>query len=243
MTSITLGRYRHYKGKEYTVIGVARHSESGEVLVVYRQEYGDHSLWVRPLAMFMETVLVDGKEVPRFQQIAESESWDNIMPRTSAGLLMYRIRDGVAQVLLAHPGGPFFQNKDDGAWTIPKGEPDSDEDLLVTAQREFEEETGLTPNGTFTPLKPIKQKGGKIVHAWAFEGDCDPASIKSNLFSMEWPPKSGRQMQFLEIDRAEFFDLDEARTKIKAGQEALIDELAFILTERAARSVDQSNSS
>ena len=143
---------------------------------------------------------------------------------------MYRIKDGSVQVLLAHPGGPYFQNKDDGAWTIPKGEPDPDEDLLVTAQREFEEETGIKPNGSFIPLKPIKQKGGKIVHAWAFEGDCDPSTIKSNSFTMEWPPRSGRQVDFPEIDRAEFFDLDVARKKIKAGQEALIDELGEILS-------------
>ena len=115
------------------------------------------------------------------------------MPRLSAGLLMYRTRDDGIQVLLAHPGGPFFQNKDDGAWSVPKGEPDADEDLLVTAQREFAEETGIKPTGPFVPLKPIKQKGGKVVHVWAFEGDCDTAAIKSNTFTMEWPPKSGRQ--------------------------------------------------
>jgi predicted NUDIX family NTP pyrophosphohydrolase len=151
------------------------------------------------------------------------------MPRTSAGLLMYRIQDGVLQVLLAHPGGPYFVNKDDGAWSVPKGEPDGDEDLLITAQREFEEETGITPAGPFISLKPIQQKGGKIVHAWAFEGDCDPASIKSNSFTLEWPPKSGRQMEFPEIDRAEWFDLETAKKKIKAGQEALIDELGELL--------------
>ena len=146
------------------------------------------------------------------------------MPRLSAGLLMYRIKDGVLQVLLAHPGGPYFVNKDDGAWSIPKGEPDADEDLLFTAQREFEEETGLKPTGTFIPLKPIKQKGGKIVHAWAFVGDCDPVAIKSNTFMMEWPPKSGKKQEFPEIDRAEWFDLGTARTKIKSGQEGLIEE-------------------
>jgi predicted NUDIX family NTP pyrophosphohydrolase len=151
------------------------------------------------------------------------------MPGLSAGLLMYRIRNGVLQVLLAHPGGPYFVNKDDGAWSIPKGEPDTDEDLLITAQREFEEETGVTPSGPFIPLKPIQQKGGKIVHAWAFEGDCDPAAIKSNTFTMEWPPHSGRQMAFPEIDRAEFFDLATAKKKINVGQEGLIDELVTIL--------------
>ena len=151
------------------------------------------------------------------------------MPRLSAGLLTYRIKDGVTQVLLAHPGGPFFVNKDAGVWSIPKGEPETDEDLLVTAQREFEEETGIKPSGPFVPLKPIKQKGGKVVHAWAFEGDCDPASVKSNTFTMEWPPHSGRQQEFPEIDRAEWFDLATARKKIKAGQEALIEELATIV--------------
>ncbi len=153
------------------------------------------------------------------------------MPRLSAGLLMYRIKDGALQVLLAHPGGPFFQKRDDGAWSIPKGEPDANEDLLVTAQREFEEEAGVKPTGPFLPLKPIQQKGGKIVHAWAFEGDCDPKAIKSNTFTMEWPPKTGRQMEFPEIDRAEFFDLATAKKKIKVGQEALIDELVVIVNE------------
>ena len=152
-----------------------------------------------------------------------------VMPRLSAGLLMYRIKDGVTQVLLAHPGGPYFANKDDGAWSIPKGEPDGDEDLFVTAQREFEEETGVKPQDPFIPLKPITQKGGKVVHAWAFEGDCDPRAIKSNTFAMEWPPKSGKQHEFPEIDRAEFFDLAMAKTKINAGQAALIEELVAIL--------------
>jgi predicted NUDIX family NTP pyrophosphohydrolase len=154
------------------------------------------------------------------------------MPRISAGLLMYRSRDGAIQVLLAHPGGPFFRKKDDGAWSIPKGEPDADEDLLLTARREFEEETGVKPAGPFLPLKPIKQKGGKIVHAWAFEGDCDPAAITSNIFTMEWPPHSGRETEFPEIDRAEFFDLATARKKIKAGQEGLIEELEGIVLGR-----------
>ncbi len=151
------------------------------------------------------------------------------MPRLSAGLLMYRVKDGVLQILLAHPGGPYFVNKDDGAWTVPKGEPDSSEDLLVAAQREFAEETGLKPQGPFTPLRPIKQKGGKVVHAWAFAGDCDPIALKSNTFLMEWPPKSGRQQEFPEIDRAEFFDIKTARKKIKAGQEGLIEELETIV--------------
>ena len=151
------------------------------------------------------------------------------MPRLSAGLLMYRIKDGVLQVLLAHPGGPFFAKKDEGAWSIPKGEPDADEDLFITAQREFEEETGVKPTGPFLPLKPIQQKGGKIVHAWAFEGDCDPTTCISNTFTMEWPPRSGKQQEFPEIDRAEFFDLAAARKKITARQDGLIEELEAML--------------
>lgn len=154
------------------------------------------------------------------------------MPRISAGLLMYRLHDGKLQVLLAHPGGPFFKNKDDGAWTIPKGEVDSGEDLLETAKREFKEETGVTPNGPFIELSPVTQKGGKIVHAWAFEGDCDPGAIVSNTFTMEWPPKSGRQMEFPEIDRAEFFGVEAAKRKIKAAQGALIEEVEKIVKGR-----------
>jgi predicted NUDIX family NTP pyrophosphohydrolase len=150
------------------------------------------------------------------------------MPRISAGLLMYRIKSGMVEVLLAHPGGPYFKNKDEGEWSIPKGEPESEEDLLVTAQREFEEETGIKANGPFIPLTPIKQKGGKIVHAWAFKGDCDATTIKSNTCTIEWPPHSGRQMEIPEIDRAEFFDFVTAKKKIKAGQERLIEEFEVI---------------
>jgi predicted NUDIX family NTP pyrophosphohydrolase len=153
------------------------------------------------------------------------------MPRVSAGLLMYRLRDGKLQVLLAHPGGPFFKNKGENAWTIPKGEVESGENLLETAKREFEEETGITPTGPFMALAPVKQKGGKIVHAWAFEADCDPSAIVSNTFTMEWPPKSGQQMEFPEIDRAEFFEVVPAMRKIKSGQEGLIEELERIVTE------------
>ena len=149
--------------------------------------------------------------------------------RTSAGLLMYRINQGEVEVLLAHPGGPYFAKKDEGAWTIPKGEPDADEDLFFTAQREFEEETGIKPRGTFFALKPIKQKGGKIVHAWAFEGDCDVATIKSCLFTMEWPPLSGRQAEFPEVDRAEFFTIETAMQKIKETQRPLLVELITLL--------------
>jgi predicted NUDIX family NTP pyrophosphohydrolase len=149
--------------------------------------------------------------------------------RVSAGLLMYRIRDGVVEVLLVHPGGPYFRNKDEGAWSIPKGEVEPDEDRLMAARREFEEETGLAPSGPFVALTSVRQKGGKLVDAWAFKGDCDPSTIASNTFTMEWPPRSGRQVTFPEIDRSGFFDLDTARRKINPAQASLIDELAALL--------------
>ena len=134
-----------------------------------------------------------------------------------------------ASEVLRHRTGICYAKKDDESWSIPKGEPGPDEDLFLTAQREFQEETGLKPTGPFVPLKPVKQKGGKLVHAWAFEGDCDPTTIHSNTFTMEWPPRSGQQMEFPEIDRAKFFDLETARRKIKAAQVGLIDELEMIL--------------
>jgi predicted NUDIX family NTP pyrophosphohydrolase len=146
---------------------------------------------------------------------------------------MYRIREGRLEVFLAHPGGPFFTRKDEGYWTIPKGEPDPDEDLLEAAKREFHEETGIVPAGPFILLSPVKQKGGKLVHAWAFEGDFEQGKpIVSNMFSMEWPPKSGRLMEFPEIDRAEFFDVPVAKRKVKPAQDALIDELEGIVAGR-----------
>jgi len=151
------------------------------------------------------------------------------MSKISAGILLYRIRQGAIEVLLVHPGGPFFRSKDEGAWSIPKGESDGDDDLLAVARREFEEETGQTPSGPFIALEPIKQKGGKVVHAWAYQGDCDPAQIKSNTFSLEWPPKSGRTQEFPEIDRAGFFGLVEAKRKINPAQAALLEELAASL--------------
>lgn len=151
------------------------------------------------------------------------------MPRIAAGLVMYRIREGRLQVLLVHPGGPYFAKKDEGVWSIPKGQPERGEDLLQTACREFEEETGIMPNGKFIPLRPIRQKGGKIVHAWAFEGDCDVAVIQSNFFRLEWPPGSGRQVEFPEIDRAEFFKMKLAKRKLKAAQIPLIEQLQEIV--------------
>lgn len=138
---------------------------------------------------------------------------------------MYRTRNGHLEVLLAHPGGPYFQHKDEGHWTIPKGEPDAGEDLLSVARREFEEETGCKPNGPFITLSPITQKGGKVVHAWAFHGDCDATQCRSNTFRIEWPPRSGKLQEFPEMDRAEWFGLAAARKKIKATQIPFLDEL------------------
>jgi predicted NUDIX family NTP pyrophosphohydrolase len=147
------------------------------------------------------------------------------MSRVSAGLLMYRLRDGKLQVLLAHPGGPYFKNKDDGAWTIPKGEVEPEEELLAAAEREFTEETGIAPTSPFLSLKSVKQKSGKIVHAWAFQGDCDPKALVSNTFLIEWPPRSGKRIEIPEVDRADFFDVATARQKINPAQIAFINEL------------------
>ncbi|MCI0632138.1 MAG: NUDIX domain-containing protein [Phycisphaerales bacterium] len=147
------------------------------------------------------------------------------MSKTSAGLLLYRLKDGQLQVLLVHPGGPFWQNKDLGAWTIPKGEIHAGENEIDAAKREFQEETGIVPSGPYLPLGNIRQKSGKIVHAWAFEGDCDPTSVTSNTFAMEWPAKSGINHEFPEVDRAEFFAIDQARSKINPAQIALLDSL------------------
>jgi predicted NUDIX family NTP pyrophosphohydrolase len=148
--------------------------------------------------------------------------------RISAGLLMFRRRNNQLEVLLAHPGGPFFTRKDDGAWTIPKGEAAPGEDLLTRAQIEFEEEVGFCPKNVrdYIELGSIIQKGGKTVHGWAFEGDLPESfKCKSNLFEMEWPPRSGKRKQFPEIDRAEFFTEDIARRKIKPTQVPLLDRL------------------
>ncbi len=153
--------------------------------------------------------------------------------RVSAGLVLYRMRDGQVEVLLAHPGGPFFAHKDDGHWTIPKGEVETSEDLLATALREVQEETGIVidKNQKFIGLGSIRQKGGKIVHAWAAEySGPDPAACKSNMFHMEWPIGSGRMQSFPEIDRAEFFPMETARTKVKASQIPLLEGLTKEIT-------------
>lgn len=138
---------------------------------------------------------------------------------------MYRFQDGELQVLLVHPGGPFWKNKDAGAWTLPKGEIQPGEAPLDTAKREFEEELGWKPAGDFKSLTLVKQKGGKVVHAWAFAGDCDPSRITSNTFSVEWPPRSGRLVSYPEVDRAAFFNLPEAKSKINPAQVPLLEEL------------------
>ena len=140
--------------------------------------------------------------------------------------MLFRPRNGRLEILLAHPGGPFFTNRDDGHWTIPKGEADGDEELVAVARREFEEETGnRPPDGDPIELGSIVQKGGKVVHAWALEGDLDPATADSNTFEMVWPPGSGRRQTFPEIDRVEWFDVDEAKRRVKPTQIPLIDRL------------------
>ncbi len=148
------------------------------------------------------------------------------MPKRSAGVLLFRRAGRKLEVLLAHPGGPFWKNKDDGAWSIPKGEYRDDEDPLAAAKREFAEETGLSPSGDFLPLGEVRQPGGKVVTAWAMEGDFDAANLRSNTFSMPWPPGSGKLQEFPEIDRAEWFPLEVARRKILKGQAELLDRLA-----------------
>jgi predicted NUDIX family NTP pyrophosphohydrolase len=145
---------------------------------------------------------------------------------------MYRIRNGTLEVLLVHPGGPFWKNKDTGAWSIPKGEVNKHEHLLEAAQREFHEELGLTPTAPFHPLGSIKQKAGKIVHAWAFQGDCNPTTTHCNTnVEFEWPPKSGEIIAFPEIDRADFFTVEKALTKINPAQIELLSRLEQLTRE------------
>jgi predicted NUDIX family NTP pyrophosphohydrolase len=146
--------------------------------------------------------------------------------KRSAGILLYKREADGLRVLLAHPGGPFWRNKDAGAWSIPKGEIGDTEDALPAAIREFAEETGVTLAGDFVALGEIKQKGGKTVIAFALEHDLDPSAIVSNTFDIEWPPRSGRRQTFPEIDRVAWFDLDTARDKINAGQAELLDRLS-----------------
>jgi len=152
----------------------------------------------------------------------------------SSGLLLYRRASGRLEVFLAHPGGPFWTNRDDGAWTIPKGAVDEGEELLAAACREFEEETGIVPRGPFLPLGSIRQKAGKTVHAWAWEGDADPASITSNLSRVEWPRGSGQLLTFPEVDRCAWFEPVAARQRINSAQVELIDRLEQALETETA---------
>lgn len=145
---------------------------------------------------------------------------------------MYRVRDNQLEVLLVHLGGPFWASKDNGAWFIVKGEVDPNEAEFDAALREFQEETGIKANGDFITLGTVKHKGGKIVHAWAFEGDCDPASIRSNTFTIEWPPRSGRQQTFPEIDRAQFMSVEQAREKMHTAEFEFVERLEKILQEQ-----------
>jgi predicted NUDIX family NTP pyrophosphohydrolase len=154
--------------------------------------------------------------------------------KKSAGLLLFRDAAGRREVLLVHPGGPFWAKKDAGAWSIPKGEIGEGEAPLAAAKREFEEETGTRPTGETIALEPRRQPGGKLVHAWAMRGDFDPATVTSTTFSMEWPPRSGRRQEFPEVDRAAWFSLDEARAKILKGQAPFLDDLERVVG-RAAR--------
>jgi predicted NUDIX family NTP pyrophosphohydrolase len=154
------------------------------------------------------------------------------MAKKSAGLVMYRVRNNQFEVLLVHLGGPFWARKDEGAWFIPKGEINPGEDEFAAATREFREETGIEPRGDFIALGTIKHKGGKIVHAWAFEGDCDPSSVRSNTFTIEWPPRSGKMQEFPEVDRAQFASIEQARAKMASAEFELVERLQKILVQR-----------
>jgi predicted NUDIX family NTP pyrophosphohydrolase len=158
------------------------------------------------------------------------------MPKQSAGILLHRSREGRTEVFLVHPGGPFYANRDAGAWSLPKGEFDPGEDARAVALREFEEETGQPLSDaaarSMVPLAGVRQSGGKTVHAWAAQGECDAANIRSNTFSLEWPPRSGRRAEFPEVDRAGWFTLDEAKRKILPSQRPFLDELEARLDAR-----------
>jgi predicted NUDIX family NTP pyrophosphohydrolase len=149
--------------------------------------------------------------------------------KQSAGILLYRKATNILEVFLVHPGGPFFKNKDEGSWSIPKGEFLDDEEALAAAKREFEEETGQAIDGNFISLGSIKQKSGKTVYAWAIEGDINHETILSNTCEIEWPPRSGKKLTIPEIDRAEWFLIDEAKRKINPAQSELIDRLTALI--------------
>ena len=151
------------------------------------------------------------------------------MAKKSAGILLYRKKNNALEFFLVHPGGPFWKNKDLGAWSIPKGEFAEEEDPLKAAKRELEEEVGITCSGPFMELTAVRQKAGKTVYAWGAEKDVDPATLKSNSFQMEWPPKSGKMKDFPEIDKGQWFYAEEAKKKINMSQAPLIDELILLL--------------
>jgi predicted NUDIX family NTP pyrophosphohydrolase len=159
--------------------------------------------------------------------------------KESAGIVMYRLSNSTLEVFLVHPGGPYWAKKDLGAWSIPKGEFEGCEERLSAAKREFHEETGFLPEGRFIPLTPVKQAGGKIVHAWAVRSDCHADTIASNMFSMEWPPRSGKYQEFPEIDRAKWFTIDVAKEKILKGQVGLLEELSQIVEKDSASENNQ----
>jgi predicted NUDIX family NTP pyrophosphohydrolase len=154
--------------------------------------------------------------------------------KISAGVIPFRRTQGRLEVFLVHPGGPFWQNRDVGAWSIAKGEAGEDEDLLQTARREFNEETGVSVEGDFIALAPVRQAGGKVVHAWAIECDFDANAITSNEFSLEWPPRSGVMRQFPEVDRGQWFGVADASVRVLPGQRGLIDELQQKLAAASA---------
>jgi predicted NUDIX family NTP pyrophosphohydrolase len=151
--------------------------------------------------------------------------------KRSAGLLMYRKLEGNLEVFLVHPGGPYWQNKDQGVWTVPKGEYEENEEPLAAAQREFYEETGFTARGDFFELGSVRQKSGKIVIAWAFEGDCDPAKLVSNTCEIEWPPKSKNRLEIPEVDRGCWFTLSNARQFVRLEQVPLLENLENRVTD------------
>ena len=157
------------------------------------------------------------------------------MAKRSAGLLMFRRRNLTLEVLLVHPGGPFWARKDQGAWSIPKGEYEEPDDPLAAAKREFKEETGFLSQEPFLALGSLKQRSGKLITAWAFEGDCDPEALVSNTFELEWPSKSGQMRSFPEVDRAAWFDTAEARRRILPGQSAFVDVLEKLLLGESFR--------
>ena len=151
------------------------------------------------------------------------------MVKRSAGLLLYRRRDGMLEVFLIHPGGPMWAKKDHGAWALPKGEYKAGEAALDAAKREFEEETGFVSAGPYHPLREVTQKGGKIVTAWAFEGDCDPDLLVSNLCRIEWPPRSGKKIEVPEVDRGRWFSIAEARKYVRPSHEPFLDRLVGLV--------------